>query len=174
MKVFLFALIALLSGPVIARDWVFANLTDPKEGQIIISNDGGGARTKVLVRLCGETEEFHCIDSDVLKFAVPKVLKGRASWEYSGTTYRIYKRDTLSLLGRPMSLIYIDNVASGEKQMRYLYSTTQGLIGFLVRDNKVRPTYILENGCGIGASKECKEEDCAMAGPDRIVCKPKS
>jgi hypothetical protein len=60
-----------------------------------------------------------------------------------------------ALLGKPIAVAWIHQEAK-KSSIRFLYSKTRGVSGFISLNPK-GPLFLLENGCGFGASKDCKD-----------------
>jgi hypothetical protein len=146
-------LILLPSAASAETEWFYSSLSDPLMHQIIISPTHVGGHLQAGAKTCSSEEPFLCYASKGFQFAVPKVLDGHQEWMLDGAKYRIKKIDNLSLLGKSISVIWIDQTTK-KTRLRFLYSKTQGLIGFISLKPK-GPLFLLENGCGFAASAEC-------------------
>lgn len=76
--------------------------------------------------------DFWCIDSEVLKFAVPRTSleKQGKRWHYRGLNYELRGERELVVLGHSFKVWIIKSERDGAAYATYLYSETAGLLAF--------------------------------------------
>jgi hypothetical protein len=173
VRVVVLAWMCIFAQSASGTEWFFFDLSNPSKNQITVTSTHVKTHpSTVPAEICTENDEFHCLDSEVLRFAIPRKLDGKKSWIYKGIAYRIHHEETISIFGQPKNLIYVDQVDPKADRMRFIFSKTHGLIGFWKSDAKARPLFVLENNCGPGASKECRDEHCTLTAAGKLECKP--
>jgi hypothetical protein len=133
--------------------------------------------------LCKQSSKYICISSKPFKFAVPRDATELApthgplpipsigketdeathpskSWAFEGQTYRLINPAyEVPMFGRRLkvAVIEVKHVGEGENwYIRYYYSPSAGLLGFMINDVKNPQNtrlYVLDGMVGFGAQK---------------------
>lgn len=136
-------------------EWFYTNLSELGGRQVILSARYIGGHLRDEAKTCPADGAFLCYDSPRFSFAVPKVIEERRKWTLNRTSYEIKRESRFNLLGKEISIVWIDQ-RRGNNYIRFLYSKTRGLIGFVSQEPK-GPLFLLENACGFAASPDCAE-----------------
>lgn len=111
---------------------------------VYVGHAGRGAH------VCSETEEFYCVESVVLNFAVPKKsIHAGSVWKRKAATYKVLRADEVSVFGKSSKAYVIEQVVGTQLVAIFLYSEEDGLVGFsLTEGNSRSPTYLLREEKG--------------------------
>ena len=133
--------------------YYYADLLAPPR-QIIVKQDGISAGGKtVQARVCKSDSDYICFSTEALKFAVPRHIGDTRSWDFEDAKHTIKRHEKFSILGRPINVLFIDQVRNNEVT-GFVYSEERGLLGISTK-GKVGGFYLLENDCGFGAKMSC-------------------
>jgi len=136
-------------------EWFYSNLSTPSARQFVMTPTHVGGHLRFDAKACPEDSPYLCYEAEGFQFAIPKEIGSQRKWALNGATYELQKESTLTLLGKPIVVAWIDQKAK-KSSIRFLYSKAQGVIGF-VSLNPKGPLFLLENSCGFGASKDCED-----------------
>lgn len=166
----LFAVSSCLIGLTEAADepqWFYTELRTGH--QIVLTGKAVLLHPQIDASTCGPTDAMVCFESAVLQFAMPrKIGQSQAEWDFHGVTYRLVRKETMALLGRPIVLIVIEQERLNGESLRFYISMNEGLVGFegiestknVGDDAEPIRLHLLENRCGFGAGKNCVENRC--------------
>lgn len=147
---------SFMPGYLTAEQWLYTNPLDTKDMARIEKNPDSFSLGDVAfeAHFCGSQKDLICIKSRGFQFAVPRDINNSpSSWSFNKQKYIIKGKNTLTIFGDKYDVFLIDEVLN-ENKLRFLYSSTNGLIGFGGISNK--KIYLINSKCGFGASKRCK------------------
>jgi hypothetical protein len=105
---------------------------------------GGGAI------YCSKRDDYVCVASDDLNFAVPISTKlPLQHWQYKGYAYEVVSRRNLELLGKSIAVSVIESDQNGMK-FRFVYSTRQGLLAFSIFMSGENHLFLSQTAIGFG------------------------
>lgn len=105
---------------------------------------------------CAKESQFTCVKSAIFEFGIPNELTPKnQQWVINDSKYKVVGEDTVNILGSEYKILYIDRKTKDGK-LRYLYSTSHGLIAFVASFGNQTRSYFLEGQRGFGANKEEK------------------
>lgn len=105
-------------------------------------------------KFCNSADDYYCVVSKVLEFAVPKKLPFEDAWTYNSQSYKVIQK--LSLRGEFPAFVI---EKTGKTTFWYLWSSHRGLIMFGAERKEVAETkagvFMLDGICGFAASSDC-------------------
>jgi hypothetical protein len=157
MQIVIAALLSTLffsNTAVAANEFYYSDLTDPPR-QLII-NDRGISFGGVLspAESCSAKSDYACFSGAGFKFAVPKTVDSKSSWEFDGIAYELKRRERFPMLGQAVEVLFIEQI-QGKQVFKFLFSEERGLIGFSTA-GEVHRFFLLEGRCGFGAKPSCR------------------
>jgi hypothetical protein len=99
---------------------------------IIPSNEGILFGDAVVIAKFLRNEMFKCsLESPYVNLAIPNnINKSNVEWEFAGDKFERRHNIELSILGKKLNVIPVDVYRNEKLQIRFFYSTEEGVIGF--------------------------------------------
>ena len=110
--------------------------------------------TSFAAKICHSKDDFICIESEILTFAVPKAnkLSNLEQWTYKNILFKNRGKIEFKILASSIEVWKIETVSCGfgEPKCKFLYTPELGLVsfGFFFKDG-LNKTYILSGTQGI-------------------------
>ena len=144
-----------------AEEWVYANPIEPTRYYTIETNpDSFGVRdVRDEAKFCAAESADICIKSRDFELHIPKRLSSPTdTWTRSGVTY------TATVMKHPWRFLGVEDKTvyeiekpnpSGKGTLRFLYSSSRGLIGMGGFTDTTSGVFLLQSKCGFGAPSSC-------------------
>jgi len=177
MKAIIIFAVSIWASNAFAGEWIYSLYSMPESSSEsgfwnIYLNDANNAAE--VPGLNGSAyfcvrEKFHCIDSEVLRFAVPREghLAAGQEWVFKGIKYTCASKTKLSLMGLEHEVWLIEGVRAKHDYANYLYSAKYGLIAFtMIQDASFQEGefYLLSSKKGFAALEDYRGRQPSGAG----------
>ena len=150
------------ANPADADQWLYIDPLQPNEFFSIETNPDaiGMFDIRHPAEYCKLDNEFICIKSAEFEFFVPRdSSKLDKTWDIKGVDYQVTFKKNVLLFGIEDEIYYIDKTDHDGGILRFLYSTSRGLVGMGGFSKKSSAIFLLDVRCGYGAPSKCSELD---------------
>ncbi len=142
-----------------ADQWLYINPLKPDEHLSIETNPDaiGMYGIQEQAKYCKQDNEFICINSVEFQFYVPRnsLWLGK-TWSIGDVKYQVTSKKKVMLFGIKDVIYYIDQYGR-DHILKFLYSTSRGLVGIGGVSEKSSAIFLVDVKCGYGASSKCSE-----------------
>lgn len=104
---------------------------------------------------CTKYDQFKCVTSDVFNFSIPREWPiSKKKWKINDKEYRVITEKIIYLLGRTFPVLMIEGTQENFV-FHYLYSKSNGLLGFKIEKGNEMGSFYSVNECGFASQKNC-------------------